>query len=96
MSGVHTSFLSALCTPIHVHVLYCIVLYCNVLLEDVYRLYTCVCCIALIVVIVLSFLTLHFLIIVAKLKAEATRIEMEAELTCQTKVSYSVNNPVLL
>ena len=34
--------------------------------------------------------------LVAKLKAEATRIEMEAELTCQTKVSYSVNNPVLL
>ena len=24
----------------------------------------------------------------AKLKAEATRIEMEAELECQTKVSY--------
>ena len=34
--------------------------------------------------------------LVAKLKAEATRIEMEAELTCQTKVSYSVYNPVLL
>ena len=33
-------------------------------------------------------LTIPFLVyVVAKLKAEATRIEMEAELTCQTKVS---------
>ena len=61
--------------------------------DDVYRLYTCVCCIALIVVIVILNLTFP---LVAKLKAEATRIEMEAELTCQTKVSYSVINPVLL
>ena len=46
----------------------------------------------------LPYLTGHFSFshLVAKLKAEATRIEMEAELTCQTKVSYSVNNPVLL
>ena len=29
----------------------------------------------------------YFSHLVAKLKAEATRIEMEAELTCQTKVS---------
>ena len=63
--------------------------------EDVYRLYTCVCPIGLIVVIVVN-LNLKFPPLVAKLKAEATRIEMEAELTCQTKVSYSVINPVLL
>ena len=77
---------------IHVHVLYCIVMYCwRMYIQALYlcmlhRLISSNC----FVILNLTFP------LVAKLKAEATRIGMEAELTCQTKVSYSVNNPVLL
>ena len=69
---------------IHVHVLYCIVMYCwRMYIQALYlcmlhRLISSNCFVIL---------NLTFPPLVAKLKAEATRIGMEAELTCQTKVS---------
>ena len=49
------------------------------------------------IMLCLFVLTIPFLVyVVAKLKAEATRIEMEAELTCQTKVSEMTHLSILV